>query len=33
MTRNRDDERRDRTPQKKSKKKSFLENLMEGIGE
>ena len=30
--RDRDDEHRDRKP-KKSKKKSFLENLMEGIGE
>lgn len=29
----RDREERDRKPHKKSKKKSFLENLMEGIGE
>lgn len=27
------DEKRDRKPHKKSKKKSFLENLMEGLGE
>lgn len=27
------DDKRDRKPHKKSKKKSFLENLMEGIGE
>jgi Zn-finger nucleic acid-binding protein len=31
--RDRDDDKRSHKPHKKSKKKSFLENLMEGIGE